>query len=323
MGINRITSGFLNDQSVFQLNHNLGILSGLQEKISSGRNINRPSDDPVGLTRILDLSNTLRTDDRYGRNIQDAIAEVNTTDKALSNMVDLIHRTQELATQGANFTNNQAGRDAIALEVDQIINQLVQLGNTDINGKYIFSGMKTNTPPFSRAAGTDNIAYAGTPPAQNWQREVEISRGVQLPINVNGDTLLGKAQVVAPAPLPPTFNATSGGLFKTLVELKIDLEAGGDPNQLQQIRLRLDELTTHMSNVAAQQASIGSISNRLELTQGRIDERKSILTKQYAEIQDVDMPRTIADLNHQQNIFEASLSVTARVLQTSLLNFLH
>lgn len=322
MSINRITSGFLSDQSINLLNNNLSVLSRLQEKISSGRNINRPSDDPVGLTRILDLSNTLRTDDRYNRNIEDAIAEVNTTDKALGSMVDLIHRAQELATQGANFSNNQSGRDAIALEIDQIINQLVQLGNTDINGKYIFAGMRTGAPPFSRAVGSDDIVYAGTPPAEDWQRTVEISRGIELPININGETMLGQVGVTAAAPLPPTFNAGSGGLFKTLIELKIDLQAAGDPNQLQEIRLRLDELSTDMNNVSAMQAVIGSVSNRLELTSGRIDERKSILTKQYAEIQEIDMPKTIADLNYQQNVFEASLGVTARMMQTSLMDFL-
>jgi flagellar hook-associated protein 3 FlgL len=100
------------------------------------------------------------------------------------------------------------------------------------------------------------------------------------------------------------------------------LQASGDPNQLSEIRTRIDELTVDLNTILSKQAIIGSISNRLELTQGRIDERKAVLTQQYATIQDIDMPETIANLNQQQNMFEASLSITGRLMQTSLLDYL-
>lgn len=321
MGINRITSSLMSNQALNYLGKNLSLLNSMQEKISSGQNINKPSDDPIGLTRILDLSNTLKTDARYSSNIQDAISEVNTADTVINNMVELVQRAQELATQGANFTNNQDGRNAIALEIDQIINQLVQLGNTDISGKYLFGGFQTNVPPFSRTG--DDVSYNGTPTTETWQRAVDVSRGVQITTNINGDDLLGQVGVTASGPpLPSTFSGSSHGLFKTLMDLKIDLQAGGDPNQLTEVRTRLDELTTDLNNVLSKQAIIGSVSNRLETTQGRLDERKSVLTQQYASIQDIDMPKAIADLNQQQNLFQASLTVTGRLLQTSLLNYL-
>ena len=322
MSINRITSGFFSRQAVFLLNNNLSALSKTQVRLSSGQNINRPSDDPVGLTRILDLTNTLSTDARYAKNVQDAISETNTADAALDNMVTLIQRVQELTTQAASFTNNQDGRNAIGLEVDQIINQLVQLGNTDIAGKYLFGGMRTDTPPFTRTG--DDITYTGTPAAQNWQRPVEISKGVQLTVNLNGDQLLGNAQVTtAGPPLPPAFSAGSQGLFKTLIELKQDLLNGsGEPNQLTEIRNRLDELSTDMNTILARQSVVGAVGNRLELTRGRIEERKSILTQHYSGIQEVNMPELTANLNYQQNVLQASLSVTARMMQLSLTDFL-
>jgi len=321
MGINRITSSLMSNQALNYLGKNLSLLTSMQEKISSGQNINKPSDDPIGLTRILDLSNTLKTDARYSNNIQDAISEVNTADTVINNMVELVQRAQELATQGANFTNNQDGRNAIALEIDQLINQMVQLGNTDISGKYLFGGFRTDIPPFSRTG--DDISYNGTPPTESWQRSVDISRGVQITTNINGDDLLGQVGVTAAGPpLPSTYSAASHGVFKTLIDLKLSLQASGDPNQLTEIRNRLDELTTDLNTVLSKQAIIGSASNRLEVTQGRLDERKSVLTKQYASIQDIDMAKTIADLNQQQNVFQASLTVTGRLLQTSLLNYL-
>lgn len=321
MGISRITSSFLSRQSIFYLNNNLTTLANTQAKLSSGQNINKPSDDPVGLTRILYLANTLSTDDRYARNVQEATAEINTADTVMTNMADLIQRAQELTTQAANFTNNQDGRTAIALEIDQIINQLVQLGNTDIGGKYIFGGKQTDQPPFTRVG--DNVVYSGNPPGSDWQRNVGISQGVEVAINTNGQDLLGQSVVTtAGPPLPVTFDPSSGGLFKTLIELKQDLQAGGAPNQLTEIRKRLDELTTDLNTVLGKQAVLGAVGNRLDLTKGRIEERKSILTQQYSSIQDIDMPSTISNLNYQQNVLQASLSVTAKLIQTSLLDYL-
>lgn len=318
MGINRITSGFLTDQSVGFLNNNLRILSGLQEKLSSGQNINQPSDDPVGLTRILDLSNTLGADERFSRNIEAALAEVNVVDSVLSNMTGLLHRAKELAVQGANYTNNQDGMDAIALEIDEIINQMVQMGNTNIGGKYVFGGKQTSTPPFDRPAGSDDVNYSGNAPATAWQRPVEISRGVELEINLNGENLLGQVQTITPAPVPPVFSAGSGGVLKTLMELKLDLEAGDQD----EIRVRLDELDVDLNNILSQQSRIGSIANRLELTLSRLDERKAVFTRQFADIQNIDMPKLISDMNFQESVFQTSLATTARVLQSSLLDFL-
>jgi flagellar hook-associated protein 3 FlgL len=306
----------MQNQALSYLNRNMSLLSSLQQTMSSGQNINRPSDDPVGLTRILALSNTLKTDERYGNNVQDSVAEANTADAAIDSMVGLIQRAQELTTQAANFTNNQDGRNAIGLEIDQIISQLVQLGNTDIGGKYIFGGYRTDTPPFTRTG--DDVTYSGNPTTESWQRNVEIARGVQLTINVNGQEMLGGSTVNAGPPV----TVTGSGLFQTLAQLKLNLQDSASPTQLDDIRTRLDQLTTDLNTVLSKQAVIGAVSNRLTLTQDRIDERKSILTQQFASIQDIDMPTTIANINQQQNVFEASLQVTGRLMQTSLLNFL-
>ncbi len=318
MGVNRVTGGLLNSQSVKYLNQNLSILGNLQERLSTGRNINTPSDDPVGLTRVLSLSNTLKTDERYAKNIDSAISEVNTADTVLTNMVSLINRAQELTTQAANFTNDQAGRSAIALEINQIIDQMVQIGNTEVGGKYIFAGFKTDQPPFTRASQYV-INYNGTLPAEPWQQTIEVSKGVTLTTNVNGQNLLGSANGAAGA-LPVAVGG--GGIFQTMVSLLIDLQAGGDPNQQSEIRNRLDDLSSDLASISSQQAIIGSVSNRLELTKTRISDRKAVLTQEYGSIQNIDTAKTIADLNYQENIFQSSLGVTARVLQTSLLNFL-
>ncbi|MBK8190839.1 MAG: flagellar hook-associated protein FlgL [Vampirovibrionales bacterium] len=318
MSINRISNGFMTSQSVGFMNQNMLLLSRLQEKLASGNNINHPSDDPVGLTKILDLTNTLSTDERYARNIQGAQSETQVADSALSSMTELLHRAKDLAIQGANVTTSQTGRNALAQEIDGIINQLVQLGNTSIGGKYIFGGKRTDAPPFDRPPGSDDINYSGNLPTDNWRRTIEISKGVTVDVNLNGQSILGNVQTLAPAPLPPTFSPGSGGVFKTLVELKLDL-LGGNTTE---IRQRLDEMDVNLDQVLAQQATVGASANRLDLTAKRIEERQGILTQQYADIQNIDAAKLISDLNAMENTFQTSLGVTARVLQPSLLNYL-
>lgn len=314
----RITNGFLNNQSVYYLNTNLGLMNTLQEKLSSGKNINNPSDDPVGLTRILNIGNNLAIDDRYKQNIDSAIAEVNAADSAMSNLVVLIQKAQTLTTQGANFTNNQTGRDAIADEVSQLLDQMVQIGNTEVGGRYVFGGYKTGTPPFTRASQYQ-INYNGTPTTESWQRNVNISQGVSIAININGQNFLGTSNGTA-GPLPAT--VTGSGLFQTMTKLLIDLKQAGDPAQLTEIKARLDDLTANLTTVSSNQSVLGAVSNRLDMTKDRIDTRGTILTQEFASIQNIDQAKTIADLNYQENIFQASLSVTARVLQTSLLDYI-
>lgn len=314
----RITNGFLNNQSVYYLNTNLGLMNTLQEKLSSGKNINNPSDDPVGLTRILNIGNNLAIDDRYTQNIDSAVAEVNAADSAMSSLVDLIQKAQTLTTQAANFTNNQTGRDAIADEISQLLDQMVQIGNTEVGGRYVFGGYKTGTPPFSRVSQYQ-VDYNGTPTTESWQRNVNISQGVSIAININGQNFLGTANGTAGA-LPAT--VTGSGLFQTMTKLLIDLKQAGDPAQLTEIKARLDDLTSNLTTVSSNQSVLGAVSNRLDMTKDRIDTRSTILTQEFASIQNIDQAKTIADLNYQENIFQASLSVTARVLQTSLLDYI-
>jgi flagellar hook-associated protein 3 FlgL len=317
MGINRISSGLITTLSVTQIHNNLSILAKLQTKVSSGKNILKPSDDPVGLTRILDLANTLKTDERYARNLNDALDELKVADTAISGMTSLLHRAKELAVQGANATNSQAGRDAIAKEIDGIINQLITLGNTNIGGKFIFAGNRTTADPFSRTG--DDVVYSGTPPTEDYQRLVEVSRGMTSPINVNGETLLGAVTTVANgAPPPPIVIDSGSGIFRTLMQLKLNLQDG----DLDGVRQRLDEMDTDLKNILSRQAEIGATMNRFESTLSRIESRKATFTEQYAAIQNVDMAKTISDLTFQESVYQASLGVAARVIQPSLMSFL-
>lgn len=307
----RITQGVMNTRSLAHLQNNLKVIARGQEKLASGKNINRASDDPVGMTRVLDITNTMRLDERYGRNIQDALSELGTTDSTLKSIEELIQRASELAVKGSTFGNSQDQRDAMAAEIDNIIDQVVQLGNTKLGDKYLLAGFKTSTAPFGRSG--DTVSYSGTPPTEDFKRSVEIAPGISVDLNLNGQSVLGTVAVAAGAT-----TAGSSGPIETLMELRLNLQAGN----LDEVRNRIDELAGDVDTLLDAQATIGALTSRLEMSANRLEERKTVFSRHYAEIQDIDMAETIANLNAQQSTFEASLAITARLFQSSLLSYL-
>jgi len=145
-------------------------LKDVNEQIGSQQRINKPSDDPLGLTHALNLKEVLSQINQYGTNINHGQSWLQATESALQSAQDLITRAKTLANQMSTETYNATDRANAAQEVQNITEQLVQLGNTQVNGRYIFSGDKDRTAAFGldftihpAVAGPGNDpAYTGT-----------------------------------------------------------------------------------------------------------------------------------------------------------------
>lgn len=310
--VGRVSTLFMSQQASSLLQNNQSQLSRLQERVSAGQNILRPSDDPLGATQLLDLNQSIRDDRQYLRNIETGLSELKTSVNALDNLTTLINRATELATQGASITSGATSLAAIENEVNLLIDQTVQIGNTSLGGRYLFAGLKSNVAPFSRS--TDNVTYVGSLATEPFARTIETSQGSQTRINLTGETLFG---TVTSAGTPEVVTGGSG-LLRTLTTLRQNLR---DVDR-DAVRARLDELKSNLQTVVNAQAELGSITNRLEMTQDRLESRKSVLNQQYAQLQNVNLPELISDLRYQEQITQVSLGVMSRVLTPSLMNFL-
>lgn len=120
----------------------------LQEQVSTGKRINRPSDDPIGQAEIINFDKSLLASDQYLRNIDRLESFVVASEIVIQAVQNQLHRARELAVQGANATNTAVDRTIMAKEVRQIYDQLIALANTSHEGAYIFAGNETNTQPF-------------------------------------------------------------------------------------------------------------------------------------------------------------------------------
>ena len=153
----RISDRMLFNSIVDQMQRQTESLFKLQEQVSTGKQVNRPSDDPTGETQILSYQNAIGGADQYLRNINQADSYLTASESPLQSVQDQLIRAKELAIQMANATYSATDRADAAKEVRQIYDQLIALGNTAYNGQYVFAGEKVSTLPFVRQGG-----YIGT-----------------------------------------------------------------------------------------------------------------------------------------------------------------
>ncbi|AMK12148.1 flagellar hook-associated protein FlgL [Pseudodesulfovibrio indicus] len=171
----RVTQQMLFNRYVYNLNSSLTSLMDLNVKAQTQKNINKPSDDPTGMTRILDHRDTLRSLDQYAENISTAKGWLTSADEALMQVSTIITRAKELATQAATGTVDENNREQISYEMRSLFEQLVSLANTDFEGNSIFGGHKTD------GAAYQEIMWLTT-------NDEDFGRNAEFTVNGSSDT---------------------------------------------------------------------------------------------------------------------------------------
>ncbi|WP_427366174.1 flagellar hook-associated protein FlgL [Candidatus Caldatribacterium saccharofermentans] len=179
----RVTHRMITDQVMANLYNITERLLRVQDMLSSGKTLRRPSDDPVKLNHVLLLRTSIRKLEQYTANVEDGLSWLNLTDTSLNQATSVLQKVRTLAVQGANGTLTPEDRAMIATEVEKYLEELVGIGNTAYAGRYVFSGTETLTTPFVLAGG--RLTYQGN--GASIQRE--ISEGVVVAIGVPGDGL--------------------------------------------------------------------------------------------------------------------------------------
>jgi len=172
------------------LSRNLGRMEKTQQQLASGKQFSKPSDDPIGVSRSLRLNTEISTMDQYKRNADDVKSWLSTTEMAVDNIGEVLKRAKELTVQAASETNNVNERNAIMKEIEELRNQLVQIGNTTYAGSYLFSGYKTDKPLFSEN-GTYNLGGGTNSLSAEELIEINIGMGDKIGENFVGQRIFG------------------------------------------------------------------------------------------------------------------------------------
>ncbi|MCL5256752.1 MAG: flagellar hook-associated protein FlgL [Chloroflexi bacterium] len=291
----RVTSQMMSNTVLNNLAQNVQRMEKYQAQMSSGKRLNNLSDDPVALVRALTLRSTMEQNDQYSRSIDSAKSWLNTTDVNLGAVNDLLIRATELATNGANDTIGSEQRHAIALEVRQLLENAVQVGNSTYEGRYIFAGFQTDTAPFTLAGDGSSVTYNG----DHGAIPREIGSATTIQVNTDGE------QALTP-------------VFDVLIRLYQSLEA----DDTKGISDTLNSIDAAIDTVLSARAEVGARVNRLEGSDTQISEVQGYLADLLSKAEDTDMADVITKLATEQTLYQAALGAAAKTLQPSLIDFL-
>jgi flagellar hook-associated protein 3 FlgL len=305
----RITSSMMSRSLLSDINDVANRQANTRRQMSSGKQITKPSDDPYATARAMSLRTDLAGIKQHERNVQEAQSWMSVTDTTLSSITDLAQHARELVVQGATDTLPQTSRDALADQIDQIIAGMKQEANSTYDGRYVLAGSRTNTKPYDSALQTTT---GGTTPNDGYLGDAatqlrEIGPGVTLAVNVRGDEVLGGSA------------GATGNMLAVLRDVATHLRTG-DTQSLGNADLKA--LDGQIDNVLAIHARVGAGMNRLETASSRLAQIEESATSMLSNTEDADMAQVLTDFSTQQAVYQSALQAGARIVQTSLLDFL-
>lgn len=283
------------------------------EKLSTQKEINRPSDDPEAMKLVLSYKDALSRIDQYKTNLNTGERVLKQTESSLNSVKDLLVRAKELAIQGRNGTLSQDSRNAIAAEIQQIQQELLSLANTEVNGEYVFSGYRTDTQPYSLSNSQPNADPVATYAGDTNVRSIQIGDSSSLQIQVRGDQVFqgdGTASTV--------------DLFQTMADLEVALRNGNlDDTNASSVGSMIDDLSTGIQQVINQVTTIGASQNRIEMTRNYLDSQTETIKSFVSSLEDADMSDVALEYQRTNIAFQATVSAAGNALKLpSLMDFI-
>lgn len=311
----RVTQSMLSSNMLRNLSSSYSKMGKLQNQITSGSKISRPSDDPVIAVKGIGYRTNLNKVEQYQRNMGEVENWLDTSDDTLDHVGIALVRVQELVTQAASDSNTPEDREKMEKEIDQIKLQIRDLSNTKVGEKYLFSGTNTLSPVFGKNAagdvtfagedlidgGATNISNSITPnTGYKNSVEIEVYDGVNL--NVNTDAVAMFAQI-----------------DDLLTSIQTDLSTGADSTT---IGSRLTTISNTQNTLLENRADIGARQNRVEMMINRLATQEVAVTKQLSDNEDIDYEKVITEMITQESIHQAALSVGSKIIQATLVDFI-
>jgi flagellar hook-associated protein 3 FlgL len=291
------------DNSLYNIQQGRARLDKINELISTGNNVNRPSDDPINARLLLDIGDKIKTGDQYTSNISKASTWQNFTNTALTGMSDIMNLAHKAVSTIAGGSSDAYARQDAAAQLQSLKQQLVDMGNMQLGDQYIFAGAKNTMAPFS---GTSPY-YTGDETALN----IEIAPATTQQMNIPGNQLL-----TADTAVSQPYGATN--IFKTFDDLITAVNA----NDVTAMQAGVTALESGTRQINSAQSDVKSRLARLDSMNKLNDNSRNTLSTIYSNTQNVDYAKLAIELTQQQTAFNASLSSTAKISQLSLLDYL-
>lgn len=286
----RITEKVINNSLTRNISSAMRRMDKQYTQLSTGKRIQLPSDDPVGLITSLRMYDSIRQNERYKTNSETAISWLEATDAALNELTSVLNRLTELAVAAANGIHTEDSRQAYEDEIRQLREHVQQIANTQHEQRYIFGGQQTKKPAY------ENFIYQG----DSNRLMAEIGGGSTIDFSYYGEEIFRD-------------------IFQQLEDFANHVDVG-DYDAITEVDI--DNIRNQLIHVLNIRSEIGAKVNRLEKNNSRLEllgvQYESLLSK----IEDVDYAEVVMQLKMQETVYQAALGAGARIMQTTLLNYL-
>jgi flagellar hook-associated protein 3 FlgL len=277
-------------------NINASLTTG-QQQLATGQKISKPSDDPIGVGYQMRYDTDLARSEEFLLNVQTGTEILKTMDSLFQQASDVLKRARTLTLQAVNGTYDAQQRQTISAEIKQLKEQMVTIGNSTYNGRYLFNGQKTDQAPYTVAGAAGETTDPGL-------FYLNVSPSVKVPVSITGEVVFGAAN--------------TDNVFQVLDDLANAL----DTNNVTGITAALDKIDDSADRLSISWAEVGARMNRFALMEERILDDQVSLKEQRANVADVDVAAAITELKSKETVLQAALSTGARIMQTSLVDFL-
>ncbi|PEY66929.1 flagellar hook-associated protein 3 [Bacillus cereus] len=261
-----------------------------RNQVTSGKKNLLMSEDPLAASKSFAIQHSLANMEQMQKDIADSKNVLTQTENTLQSVLKSLTRADQLTVQALNGTNSEKELQAIGVEIDQILKQVVYLANTKEQGRYIFGGDSAKNPPF-----TEDGTYQGGKNDVNWQ----LNDGYEFKAFRNGEALLSP-------------------VIKTLKEMSEALK-NSDHKALKPL---LEGNKQNLDGIINRTTEVGSTMNTMETFKTILSEQNVALQENRKEIEDVDLAVAISDLAYINATYEATLKAVSTMSKTSILDYM-
>ncbi|MDU5105257.1 flagellar hook-associated protein FlgL [Clostridium sp.] len=329
----RITNQMMSKSFLRDLGRNQNYMKKINDQLTSGKEIRRPSDNPFKVARSMQLNRDIGANTQYNENIKDTTNWLDTTDTALEQLGNSFQRFRELMISAGNAAYGSDEKKAIKDEMNEKVNEIAQILNSSFDGKYIFGGTKVNSKPVASSrnietknnyinlSGNDGEVLSLDNLDESVQNQinmigkklnVEISQGVTMEYSVSATDIL-------------MFKDKKGGSLNVMDLLKgitNDIDSANPDNSSKVTNEYLKSMDETITNLLKIRAEVGAKQNRMEAAGDQNDEQNFNLTDILSQTEDIDFAEKNIQATVAQSVYMASLQVSAKIIQPSLLDFL-
>jgi len=279
-----------------------------QQQISSGTRISTAADAPAGISQILGLESNLQVAEQIGANLGRVKADVDTGESALQSSVQILEHAISIGTQGATSTATAAQRSVLADQLQHLHEQLVQISNTNVEGRYIFSGDADGSPAYqvdlTQANGVARLITAAA------TKRVQNPDGSSFSVSQTAQQIFDHRN--------PDDSLAIDNVFQAVNSLRLALQA----NDQAAITVALSRLQLSSDYLNRQLASYGTAQN---LVAAAIDSASKLQVRwqvRLSDLRDTDQTAAILEMTQAQTAAQAAISSEAQRPRTSLFDYL-